>query len=861
MLIQTQVHTIFMLVGPTECGKTTFAKEVLMPKLSFQDEPKNVTANVQYISSDSIRQELLGHEYDKYDQVMLEASEQAFQLLFEKLRLVTSFPINAEFVVVDTTGLAEDFRSKVRDIAAENNYRLEVILFDYRNREDYYASERSKKLITGHILRLKQEVLRSLSKEGYHTIHRIRHKDFYTLADEVANPRYEVVIENKEAYLATILPKDQTYIIIGDIHECVHELKGLLQNYGFKLEDNRLISTDKVQHTKIIVAGDWIDKGAQTREIIEFLYENQQFFLFVRGNHENFVYKYLRKELKGVDPKLLGDYFDSIQVLEKDAELTEMFHHLYTLAQPFYRSNALTGPSYYVTHAPCKKKYLGKLDTNSVRRQRNFRIDRTASLEEQLAFLTVEAVSNHPYHIFGHIAAQKTFRLKNKLHLDTGCVHGNSLTSVVISHKPFFKSVPSEHRVMTEELPILFQAEKQVSIGDLEEEELQRLRYCSQNKVNFISGTMPPADKDGATQELESLKAGLDYFANRGIHQVVLQPKYMGSRCNLYLHHDRDKCFAISRNGYAINQIDLTPIYDKLHARFREYMEQNEIAMLILDGELLPWSAIGKGLIEKQFKPIESALRSEFAFLQENGFEEALHQLVQQYDESGFEKDQFHLSKSALTEKFGSSLYQNYKYLREIKESYVPVDKHVEAYHIYQKQIELYAGEGELVYKPFSILKAVYLNGDEQLPDWKTSDMYRFVNDDHFLALDLSESNAYEQAAGYFSTITLENKMEGIVIKPEYIDQKVVPAMKVRNPEYLSIIYGYDYRFPHKYRKLFNQKNISKKLKTSMQEHRLGERMLGFKFDDISPENTEYQKVVATMLFEVAKEKEIDPRL
>ncbi|MFS0916457.1 metallophosphoesterase [Brevibacillus sp. 179-C 1.1 NHS] len=861
MLLHTQVHTIFMLVGPTECGKTTFAKEVLMPNLPFEDERKNVKANVQYISSDSIRQELLGHDYDKYDQVMLAASEQAFQLLFEKLRMVTSFPINAEFVVVDTTGLAEDFRSKVREIAAENNYRLEVILFDYRNREDYYASERSKKLITSHILRLKQEVLRALSKEGYHNIHRIRHKDFYSLEDGVANPRYQIVIENKEAYLATILPKDQRYIVIGDIHECVHELQGLLQSYGYRLEDNRLIITDKVKGTKIIVAGDWIDKGAQTKDIIEFLYENQEHFLFVLGNHENFVYKYLRKELKGVDQELLLTYFDSTQVLANDLELTEKFNHLYALAQPFYRSNALTGPSYYVTHAPCKKKYIGKLDANSVRRQRNFRIDRTTSLENQLAFLTQEAVSNHPYHIFGHIAAQKAFRQKNKLHLDTGCVHGNALTSVVISHKPFFKSFQSEHRVMTEELPTLFDEEKQVSMEDLAEEELRRLHYCSQNKVNFISGTMPPADKDEGTQELESVKAGLDYFANRGVHQVVLQPKYMGSRCNLYLHHDRDQCFAISRNGYAISQIDLTPIYDKLHARFGEYMEQHQISMLVLDGELLPWSAIGKGLIEKQFKPIETALRSEFEFLQENGFEQALHQLIQSYDESGFEQDQFHLSKSALTEKFGSSLYQNYKYLREIKESYVSVDEHLEAYHVYQKQLELYAGEAELDYKPFSILKIVYMNGEEQIPEWKTSDMYRFVNDDHFLAIDLSGPDAYEQATRYFSTITLENKMEGIVIKPEIIDEKLVPAMKVRNPEYLSIIYGYDYRFPHKYRKLFNQKNIAKKLKTSMQEHKLGRKMLAFKFQDISPENAEYQKIVATMLFEVAKEKEIDPRL
>ena len=129
MEIQTKVHTIFMLIGSTECGKTTFAKEVLIPGLRFTDESRNVKANVQYFSSDSIRQEVLGYEYDKYDQVMLEASEQAFHLLFEKLKMATSFPVNAEFVVVDTTGLAEEFRAKVREIAQANNYNLEVILF------------------------------------------------------------------------------------------------------------------------------------------------------------------------------------------------------------------------------------------------------------------------------------------------------------------------------------------------------------------------------------------------------------------------------------------------------------------------------------------------------------------------------------------------------------------------------------------------------------------------------------------------------------------------------------------------------------------------------------------------------------
>ncbi|WP_134686847.1 metallophosphoesterase [Brevibacillus migulae] len=861
MELQTKVHTILMMVGSTECGKTTFAKEVLIPGLRFAFESQQFQANIQYISSDQIRQEVLGFEYDKYDQVMLEASEQAFHLLYEKLKMATSYPINAEFVVLDTTGLSEEFRAKIRAIAHENNYNVEVILFDYRNREDYYASERSKKLISKHINRLKKDVLGTLSREGYANIHRVRYKNFYSPTEKKANPDYNVVIEDVHDYLSTILPQDQRYIIIGDVHECIQELKGLLLSYGYQIDGNKLVATDKVQNTRIILAGDWIDKGKNTRETVEFLYNNQEHFLFVTGNHEHFVYKYLKGEIKGVEQALLHSFFDSTQVLKNDAELLRKFNHLYTLSKPFFKMIGAKGPSFIVTHAPCRKKYMGKLDINSVRHQRNFRLDRSEKLEERLAFLAQEAVNNHPYHVFGHIAAKQAFRIKNKIHLDTGSVHGNQLTSVSFSHKPFFKSQKSANAVMTDELPTLFHAERGVAIQDLGDDELRRLHYCSQNKVNFISGTMAPADKDDARQELESLRSGLDYFAKRGIRQVVLQPKYMGSRCNIYLHKELEQCFAVSRNGYKIKQIDLKEIYHSLLDKFGGYMEQNKIAMLLLDGELLPWRAMGAGLIEKQFTPIEKALESELAFVQQNGFEQAWHTLVDQYKASGFEQDQYHTAKAALSEKYGSSVYQNYKHVYELLEAHVSVDDQVRAYQTYQKQLELYADEGELAYKPFALLKVVYDHGKEQIPDWKTSEMYSFLSDDDFLLIDLSEVDHYEKAEQFFARLTLENHMEGVVIKPEILDGKTVPYLKVRNPDYLTLVYGYDYRFSHKYRKLMKQKNIHQKLRTSMNEYRLGNRMLAIPFHEISPEHEEYKATVANLLFEVAREKEFDPRL
>lgn len=127
--------------------------------------------------------------------------------------------------------------------------------------------------------------------------------------------------------------------------------------------------------------------------------------------------------------------------------------------------------------------------------------------------------------------------------------------------------------------------------------------------------------------------------------------------------------------------------------------------------------------------------------------------------------------------------------------------------------------------------------------------------------LDLQKPEAYSLAEEYFAAITVEQKMEGIVIKPEQEQPGVVPYLKVRNPGYLSIIYGYDYRFPHKYAKLLKQKNIVPKLRTSLAEHRLGKQLLEVKLEEISADNDTYKQIAANLLFEVKKEQEIDPRL
>lgn len=861
MEIRTNVHTILMLVGPTECGKTTFAREVLMPGLRFADDGRNFRANIQYVSSDQLRQEVLGYEYDKYAQVMLEASEQAFHLLYERLRMATSYPINSEFVIVDTTGLAEDFRERVREIAKQNNYRVEAVVFDYRQRSDYYASERSRKLISNHISRLKREVMGALPREGYDRIHKVRAKDFLTADTGGANPDYKIVIEDQEAYLETMLPHGQEYIVIGDVHECVDDLQGLLRDYGYRIEEGKLQAPERLQRTRLVLVGDWVDKGKQTREIVEFLYENRELFVLVKGNHEHFVSKYMQGELSGVDPELLASYFDSTQALAADPTLLAKFMALVSDSKPFLRYVGDQEPSFYVTHAPCRNKYIGKLDANSARHQRNFRLDREKPTEPQLAFLQEEAVGNQPYHLFGHIAAKRPFRIRNKIHLDTGSVHGNALTAVRMAHRPLLKSRKASQMQFAEELPTLFREERRVSVKELGDEERRRLRYCSQHAIQFISGTMPPADKNTQTGELESLACGLDYFRERGVFHVALQPKYMGSRCNVYLYRDTERCFAVSRNGHKIAAVELGSIYEELLQKHGGYMREHQIDMLLLDGELLPWQSLGQRLIERQFQPIASALETELTYLQQHGFEQAYLGLMESYEQSGFEQDQYRTAKSALSDKYGASVYQNYKHIHEMKGSYAPLAEHWAAFETYKEQMRLYAKEGPLAYKPFAVLKVVYEDGREELPDWKTSDMYRFLNEDECLTLDLADPGSVERAERFFAKLTLEQGMEGVVIKPEQWDGSTVPYMKVRNPDYLSIIYGYDYRFPHKYRKLLKQKSIQSKLRASLNEYRLGQNMLAVPSAEIAPENVAYAAAAAGLLFEMAQEREIDPRL
>lgn len=220
------------------------------------------------------------------------------------------------------------------------------------------------------------------------------------------------------------------YAIIGDSHECVNELRRLID----RLEKN-------IPRVQIIHVSDYVDKGGNTAEMIRYMHFRHYTCgdVLLKANHENFVFGRLIGAIDALeDPVREKVLFGSQAVLLEDAELQRMFFGMWERSVPyFYPEDVKRMFDFTVTHAPCSKEHLGLDDTKSIKAQRNYRtIDRTIPTTEDLHWFYEQANEGEPLHIFGHMAhSGKTLtecQYKNKIFLDTGCVYGNGLSAVHI---------------------------------------------------------------------------------------------------------------------------------------------------------------------------------------------------------------------------------------------------------------------------------------------------------------------------------------------------------------------------------------------------------------------------------------------
>lgn len=806
MKINTKLHTVFILVGPSMCGKTTFARAF---HLALGRELNKVglgaTAKVVHLSSDKERNNVLCDDrYHRYAPAMAEASEAAFNVMMARFKSAISFPISSEFVIVDTTGMNDQFRKEIRKIAVENEYRTELITFEYKNFQYWSESnEEEKRVVEMSVKRFKQSVLPNLGRKDHDGTIRVFERDAHSWAN------LEVEIEGLQKYADSHLyiGKDVRVNIIGDVHEHTDAFKELLG----KLPDGSIN----------VLVGDYIDKGGNTAEAIAAIRQfSSSGGILIHGNHESYAVKRIKGEIKNPDLEMEKKYMSSLDVLLKDeklaAELVDLFDNH---SIPFLKIQGPSIRTVYVTHAPCENKYLGKMNSYALKAQRNLYGDRKDDYRKAYEFIFKEATGNFPLHVFGHVAhGASKLEYRNKVFLDTGAVYGGRLTACCYkSNRYWFESVQAKelvtvHKDLQDFLtqPIA-PPEKPFSIYDykLSPDDLKYVKRVINNGVRYISGTMAPAPSTGT--EIESLKAGLDYFRNKGTTKVVLEPKYMGSRCQMYLYRGQlEKCFLVSRNGFKIRMTE--DLQEMLANELREWEEKPLdywAEELILDGELLPWATLGESLIEDQFKSYEKLVEYE------------LFTLV---DDAEFAKLEF--------------------------KAKINPEELISDLDVFKETLGIYGVRGKPWYKPFSILR---IDGQAYGSAFDVADSFDLVNEDDWLVLRLDNELTDQTAHEFFEKLAVQDRMEGVVIKPLDGPADVAPYMKIRNENYLTLVYGYDYK--RRYEALCRQKKVGGKLKVSIKEHELATAMLSA---DNGPALTE---LVVKMIAQLNQEKEMDPRL
>lgn len=243
VFLEFKMNSIILLIGPSGCGKTYSTENKLIPGLKSGRDVK-----VHHVASDDIRRDILGEpELSKMDKKMFNVSKPAFQLLNARVNALTSYPVNAEFIIVDSTGLSQDFRNSIKTIAEANNYNIAVVMFDYKGRAPYYdylSEEDERKAITSRqIDYMRQEVMRDVSKKNYRNIIKIKTHDL---------DKYKIEVINYEEQESCNLPLEYDYITIGDIHGCYDEFIALLEKNGFIIDkENKKILGHEDDYVKI----------------------------------------------------------------------------------------------------------------------------------------------------------------------------------------------------------------------------------------------------------------------------------------------------------------------------------------------------------------------------------------------------------------------------------------------------------------------------------------------------------------------------------------------------------------------------------------------------------------------------------
>ncbi|AYV75740.1 MAG: metallophosphoesterase [Terrestrivirus sp.] len=769
MDIQIKLHTLIVGVGPKQCGKTFFFKQKFLPIITnkLTENNKLFHPNIKFISSEEIRRWLLNdteNTYHKDSEIMNNVSESCFNIL--SVHVDESLRTGAHFVVVDTTGMNDNFRNDMKNIAVKHNYNILYFVFDYKNRSDYYENTTDKFNMSKNIDRFKK-MLNEFDKSNSIKIK-------YLLKHGV-NPN--ILITDFDIYLTKFLPSKNQFMVL--VHPTKHNIDTIINKFKHKTNCDIILISDEFN----------INNVNQINLLEEFINKNQASIHFLNKENDICIY----------NPK------------ENDDGI------------------------------PITVSYIN-------------------SSKEQGSYYIIGNKINKITKIFFNKESPKQMEDNN-----------NNIN----------KNIPIESNLFDN----LF--------DNLDETKKNRIRNIIDNKINFISTTVCPVDKNiyqhknNTIFELENGEMGIKYYYDIFMKtghpkSLSIQVKYMGSRLQFYYYvNDPNKSFGVTRQGFVskISKLEILYIHNKLSSnnKIQKFIMEKNIKIIIFDGELMPWSVLGSELIKNEFMSVYHAAGDEIDYLMKSGYKKSMDKLMEEYNESDYKKDVNLLQKNKLSEKYIN--HQTYKSIMSHHKKYIDIKYISQMITTYREQMDIFGAKGSMDYKPFTILKYITNDANEYImainnldesnnlfdKSMTNSDIFNMIteNESDNISIEFTKNNlniCIDIFNGFYNNVTINRKLEGVIIKPDFINPINAPYLKARGKHYLHIIYGFDYLVPYKYEKLCEKKSINKKLQLSISEFKSSLKILQTSLHDINYGNN-YVKLLCDFLFLEENELELDKAL
>jgi protein phosphatase len=850
--IEIPDFSLVVLIGATGSGKSAFAARWFKP--------------TEIISSDYARGLVADDENDQA------VSADAFDLVgaIAEKRLK-----NRRLTVIDATNVRAPERKQWVEIARRWHALPVAIVLDpgldvcvARNK-----SRPNRNFGPGVAQRMISEIrrgLRGLQREGFRQVWTLSSCEGIDAARVERRPLWT----DRRA-------ESGPFDIIGDVHGCATELETLLERLGYEVAwdsdvDGRRARVTPPAGRKLVLVGDLVDRGPRTPDVIRIAMaamESGACFV-VQGNHDNKLLRWL----DGRNVKIGHGLQESIDQLatESDAFKSRTRAFLYDMRSHYW----LDGGRLAVAHAGLKEVMIGR-GSPAVR---DFALYGETSGEIDDYGLPVRADWAAGYRgktavVYGHTPVPEAEWVNNTICIDTGCVFGGKLTALRWPERELV-SVPAARAYVEPARPLVAAtsersaqstADDVLDYSDVsgrrwidttlmkrvvvaEENAAAALEAMSRFAIapqwlSYLPPTMSPVETSEQDGWLERPEEAFAFFRERGLGEVVLQEKHMGSRALIAVCRDADVArirFGSStgdagaiwtRTGRAFfaDRGITDAILDHVRAALNATGLWEELATgwFLFDAEIMPWSAKASSLIENQYAPVAAASQAAL---------NAALNAARRAAARGVPVD-------ALRDRLAERSERVAKYARAWAPYAWPV-----------------SSIDDLLVAPFHLLASEDSVHFDKSHRWHMTIAERLAGAGKPLVvttwreLALGDSDACAAAIGWWEEMTARGG-EGMVVKPSTFIARgpkalIQPALKVRGREYLRIIYGPEYDAPDNLLRL-RERGLARKRASALREFALGHEALS-RFIAREPLRRVHECVFAVLALE---SEPIDPRL